>query len=259
MLKIHKLDYYISSNVFSKPQTPLRNVSNFEIELYSTGNNISVVNNKKYSQKIGNILVAKPNDKRYSIGSFECFCVHFSCDDPQISAALSALPTVFMPNDNAPVKKVFLKMLSAQNLDTLAKELFLRGSLLELISLLLSEKQNQYQGKYRQYIPLVLSACEYMEKNLQNHITLSDIAASANLSVGFFHKVFKEIKGETPNEYLLKLRIEKAQSLLQKTTTALAEIAILCGFQSQGYFNFVFKKTLGITPREYRIEKQVII
>lgn len=90
-----KIDYYISANVFSKSQTPLRKVSEYEIELYTTSGNISVINGVSYKQCIGNVLVAKPGDLRYSINSFECYYVHFTCRDSEICEALNTLPKVF--------------------------------------------------------------------------------------------------------------------------------------------------------------------
>lgn len=259
IFEVAKMDYYISGNVFSKRQTPLRKTEKYEIELYTTTGNTSVINGISHAQKIGNVLVAKPGDLRYSIDSFECYCVHFSCSDADTAAALNTLPDVFSPADTEAVKRIFMNFLASKDFDGISKTLFIQGNLMELISLLLSENTQKYCGRYEQYLSDVFMACDYMEHNYEQHITLADIAAAVNLSPGFFHNVFKSIKGVTPAEYLVCLRIEHAKDMLRRSALPLAEIAILCGFGSQGYFNYVFKKKTGLTPKGYRDKKQIII
>ncbi len=259
IFKIAKMDYYISKQVFSKPQTPERTTSNYEIELYTLAENISVVNGTRYRQKAGNVLVAKPGDKRYSIGSFECFCVHFSCGDPDIRAVLDTLPTVSAPADTEDIQRILKNLPASHAMNGSAKQLYLHGNVAELISVLANAETKRYRGKYDRYLPSVFSACRYIEENFGSRITLADISASANLSPGFFHAVFKEIKNTTPAEYLSALRIRRAKALLRESSLPLSEIAVECGFGSQGYFNYVFKNKTGLTPKGYRDKRQIII
>lgn len=254
-----KIDYYISANVFSKPQTPLRKTNEYEIELYTTSGNISVIDGTQYLQKRGNVLIAKPGSFRYSIGSFECYCVHFMCNDADISEAIDSLPPVFAYNDAEELEKVFKRLIKTHYLQGAAKTLYIQGSLMEIISLLLAENSKKYSGKYEEYINNISLACDFIKKNFEAHITLNDISAVANLSPGFFHKVFKSIKNITPAQYLAEIRLENAKNMLKKSKLPFAEIAVLCGFGSQGYFNYVFKKQTGTTPKSYRVRNQIII
>lgn len=259
LFEIVKTEYYISKNIYSKPRTPLRKTKSYEIELYTTSGNTSVVNGVHHNQKISNILVAQPNDLRYSIGSFECYCVHFLCFDPAICTELNKLPKVFATSDIDNLKKIFKEIQNMKNFSGVAKTLFVNGKLLELISVLLAETEKEYHGEYERYLSEINYACEFIENNCERHIRLADISQEVSLSPGFFHTVFKTIKGVTPLVYLLNIRIDRAKSLLRKSNISLAEIAILCGFGSQGYFNYVFKSKTGLTPKEYRDKKQIII
>lgn len=254
-----KMDYYISSNIFSKSQTPLRKVSEYEIELYTTSENISVINGISYKQKAGNILIASPGDLHYSINAFECYCVHFTCFDDEICRLLKSLPKVFAYGDSEIPEKKFKELIVANSLRGIAKTLRIHGVLMELISLLISENDRTYRGKYERYVDNVVSACDYIKKNFERHITLDDISAAANLSPGFFHTVFKSVKNITPSEYVTGVRMESAKEMLKNSDVALADIAVLCGFGSQGYFNYVFKKKSGLTPKAYRDKKRIII
>lgn len=255
----NRMDYYVSANVFTKLQTPLRQTDEYEIELYTTSGNTSVINDVVYKQKKGNILVAKPGDVRYSIGSFECYCVHFSCDDEEICEALASLPTVFAYSDTEVIEKKFKELIDAHSLRGIARTLRIQGILMELISLFVAENAGNYSGKYEHYIDNIADACDYIKQNFERHLTLDDIAARANLSPGFFHTVFKSIKNITPSEYLTGVRMENAKEMLKNSDVPLADIAVLCGFGSQGYFNYVFKKKSGATPKAYRDKKRIII
>lgn len=259
IFKISRADYYISKNVFTAPQTPKRIVTKHEIELYTVTNNKSAVNGTIYPQSPGNILISSPGDERYSIGFFECYCVHFLCKDKELTDVINSLPKVFTPSSSDNIKQIFKKLIHCQNLSGIAQTLALQGGMMELISEIIFENERTYHGKYSNYIPAVFSACDFIEDNYDRHITLSDVAAYVNLSPGFFHTVFKTIKKETPTEFLLKTRVDHAKDMLKNSNIPLSEIALKCGFGSQGYFNYVFKKHTLKTPGNYRTKKQIII
>ncbi len=254
-----KIDYYISENMSSSFKTNPRKVELYEIELYTTSTNTSVINGEKHEQKHGNILISKPGDIRYSINSFECYYAHFKCDDEQISVALNALPKVFAADNADIVTEIFKNIIRKQKTQNFQTSLYVQGKLLELISLLLIKTSHKYSGRYQEYVPAVKTACDFMKNSLESQISLSDIAKKVNLSAGFFHKVFKSIKGITPLQYLTSLRLNLAKDMLSGTNASLADIAILCGFNSQAYFNYVFSKKLSETPKSYRDKNQIII
>lgn len=108
------MGYYISADVYHAPRTKERKIKMYEIELYNTSTNISVVNNVNYEQKKGNVLVAKPGDVRYSINSFECYYVHFCCNDKEIVRELDMLPTVFSLGDSERIAEIFKNLIWAK-------------------------------------------------------------------------------------------------------------------------------------------------
>lgn len=254
-----KTDYYISSQIFSEWQTPLRRVNEYELELYTTSGNISVVDGVEYTQTAGNLLVARPGNMRYSKGAFECHCVHFLCRDPDIVRALERLPTISHYSDTEALEQLFLRLPEAHRLGGFAGQLCIDGVLNELLGQLIAKENESYSGHFERYAPNVERACEYMKRELEHPLTLAAIAGEVHLSPGFFHTVFKDMKGTTPAKYLTGLRVRRAKEYLRKSNRPLAEIAVLCGFGHQGYFNYVFKKETGSTPKAYRDRKQIII
>lgn len=259
IFEIRKAEYYISVNVFTAFQTPLRRVNEYEIELYTTSDNTSVINGTPYRQAAGNVLVAKPGDLRYSQGSFECHCVHFLCHDAELCEQLNKLPPLSHAHDAEALERLFRSLPEAWRSARLSGMLASQGALMQLIGLLVGEDNEVYSGRYLRYEPNIAAACEYIKKRLDCTVSLTDMAMQAHLSPGFFHTVFKDIKGTTPAGYLTEQRVRRAKELLRKSNLPLVEIAIRCGFGSQGYFGYVFKKQTGQTPKTYRDKKQIII
>jgi AraC-like DNA-binding protein len=98
----------------------------------------------------------------------------------------------------------------------------------------------------------ILAAIKHIHTNLNNEITISNLAEMSCLSTGHFTKKFKEITQLTPLDYINKQRIEKAQLLLHTTNQPGSFIADACGYKSNAYFCKIFKKNIGISPNAYR-------
>jgi AraC family transcriptional regulator len=109
------------------------------------------------------------------------------------------------------------------------------------------------------YISRINSVIIYIEKNIDKPLNLDDIACHANFSPFHFHRIFTALEGETPAEFILRLRVEKVARLLQEQkNTTITEIAYNCGFCNYTSFNRAFKKHLGMTAQEFRkFEKAV--
>jgi AraC-like DNA-binding protein len=82
-------------------------------------------------------------------------------------------------------------------------------------------------------------------------VSLSDVAAQANLSPYHFLRVHKRAYGETPHEFLTRLRIEKAKTLLAKGSHNVTEACFEVGFSSLGSFSNLFAYRVGLSPSEY--------
>lgn len=94
-------------------------------------------------------------------------------------------------------------------------------------------------------------AMEYIDSHLDQHISVSQLAALSYLSIGRFHAAFRDYTGRTPGEYVSELRMQRASVLLQETAWPINRIAAAVGYSSQAAFTHAFKRHFGLSPRRY--------
>ncbi len=98
----------------------------------------------------------------------------------------------------------------------------------------------------------VQSALQFIDGNFGKNIAVADIARSADLNPSYFGKLFKEVTGKTPQQYLIGYRMAKATDLLKFTSMSIAEVGAAVGYPNQLHFSRAFKNVHGLSPREWR-------
>lgn len=93
---------------------------------------------------------------------------------------------------------------------------------------------------------------KYISDNYNVDLRLEDIAEKFGLNYNYLSTYFSQQMGENFSEYLTKIRIEKARTLLRNTNMSIAEVAESVGYLDQSYFARVFKKIVGDTPTGWR-------
>jgi AraC-like DNA-binding protein len=95
-------------------------------------------------------------------------------------------------------------------------------------------------------------ARDFMRYAYGRPISLPDVAAHANLSPYHFLRIYKRAYGETPHEFLTRLRLVRAKTLLAKGSHNVTEACFEVGFSSLGSFSSLFAGRVGLSPSEYR-------
>lgn len=95
-------------------------------------------------------------------------------------------------------------------------------------------------------------ARSFIEENIDQPITLSQVAGVACLSTHHFLRLFKQVFEETPHQYLTRKRIERAKDLLLTTPTSVSDICQSVGFKSPGSFSWLFRRCVGYSPEGFR-------
>jgi AraC family transcriptional regulator len=95
---------------------------------------------------------------------------------------------------------------------------------------------------------------DYVEAHLDDEHSLENLAEAAHFSPFHFHRIFKALTGETINNYVKRIRLQKAGSiLLSDYERPVSEVAALCGFNSTAVFCRAFRTHFGQSTGEFRI------
>lgn len=93
---------------------------------------------------------------------------------------------------------------------------------------------------------------EFISANLEEDLSLSELAEVADLSQFHFARAFRKSTGQTPQHFLMEQRIERAKELLAKADLPLVEISLRTGFKNQSHFTTLFRKFTNLTPKIWR-------
>jgi len=98
----------------------------------------------------------------------------------------------------------------------------------------------------------IRKSIELMHSQLDQNLSLKDLAAASYLSTFHFARLFKKITSVTPHNYLAAVRTQKAQLLLADHSLSINSIAAQVGYLSSSHFTKAFRSATGTTPREFR-------
>jgi AraC-like DNA-binding protein len=146
---------------------------------------------------------------------------------------------------------------------TYANDLMREGYLLLFFSALIQEKHNIINKETEVYeYPLhvyIEHALEFIEHNYSKRIKVNDIANYIGITRSYFTNIFKKSLNMSPQEYLVKYRLDKAKELLKTTNLPVSTIAFQIGYENPLTFSKVFKSFFDISPSKYRTQNEEII
>ena len=105
--------------------------------------------------------------------------------------------------------------------------------------------------------PALLKTVQAMELNLEEPMSLDELAALGNISRRQLERLFRNLLNDTPSGYYLKLRLRRARHLLEHTSMSILEVSLACGFVSPPYFSRAYRAFFDLSPREDRRMLQV--
>jgi len=107
----------------------------------------------------------------------------------------------------------------------------------------------------RPAVPLarhLLRVRDLIDRAYAEPLDISALARSASVSTAYFSRSFKAAFGETPHQYLMSRRMERAKALLRSGDLAVTEVCLAVGFTSLGSFSTQFRRFVGDSPSTYR-------
>ena len=123
---------------------------------------------------------------------------------------------------------------------------------ISVVDRFLAEAGAIVEGPRQQVNPNMASLLEYIHEHYAEPITLAEVARQFHFNASYLSSYFASHNREGFNEYLNRIRLEKAKERLLTTDDAIADISKSVGYSDQSYFTKVFKKMTGVSPGRYR-------
>jgi len=130
-------------------------------------------------------------------------------------------------------------------------EVALRAKLLELM-VYLSRAYTSTDTTEAHALLRVGNVIGALENDFSRDWKLDELLKIAHMSRSNLMRIFRKATGQTPIDYLVRLRIQKAMDMLRNTDLSITEIALEVGFNDSNYFTRQFRGVIGKTPREFR-------
>lgn len=249
---------------------------NFEILYFETGEALIYCNSSPIRVGPGELIVVNSNDLHYGevlspllvyyVVEFDLSFIHSS----QIDLCQTKYMTPLVHNrilfrnqieQNKELLEEVRLLIDEYYRQEIGYELAIKAYLYRILVLLLRCYGNQTisgaeKERQRRTIGRITAVLEHMECYYTEKLSLDQLSAMANMSPHYFCRLFKNLTGKSPVEYINHLRLNKAMTLLREGELTITEIAMAVGFNDSNYFSRLFKKYKQVPPSQvlkYRI------
>ncbi len=169
------------------------------------------------------------------------------------------LSDIFVPADKPllyigfqdEIIKQFLEIIDTVHEEKPGFQQVCSGIAMHLIANILSISKNK-EFSNQEIERKIRRACIFLRENLTKTVNVEELADQIHLGYSHFRRLFKKYTGQSPAQYHLNLRLQKACDMLSSTNMSIKQIAFSLGFQSNYYFTRIFTRKMGKTPTEFR-------
>lgn len=252
-----------------------RTVVNYEFDLYLDGSHKINLDGVEYPDTDHCIIFRKPGQITSGKGHYNMYILtlDFSgiiCEENNIFRPVSGdlqpvcdfheleiLPSVFHPYHFEELRELMEKLSECSYPGVVDPELQ-KQYIKEFILLVLLDaaRSERVVQNYTEENHHVKNACDYISKNFTKDITVKNIAAHLHITENHLIKLFKKKLNQTPNRYILELRLIYARYLLLHSDESVQQVAYSCGFNTPSYFTKRFVQRFGIKPNQLVKDKK---
>ena len=173
--------------------------------------------------------------------------------DDRVSAGfLSPAKPIFHIGFSEEVISLYREAKDAADAEEPYSQQLLAGIANHLVGLVYSLERRLILGRNNNQVKLINMARLLIRDNLDNNLTIQDVAQRLGVSYSSLRKLFKEFTGVSPALYQQDLRLQRAKELLSTTNLSIKEIAFSLHFDSADYFSTKFKHKTGVSPGQFR-------
>ena len=209
------------------------------------------------------ILMPEGIKQSYSYVSgnpFRKYWCHFSAKVGDINLfKLLDFSQVSAVVDSNIIGRIFSELTSYHQSDHVYAHLLAKSKLMELLAyFIMNIDVDDITFKNLNSIKKLSKVLTYIDSNIEQNITIHELAEIAFMHPNYFIRFFKQKIGVPPIQYITRKKIAKAKDLLTSTTSSVSEISQQIGFSDLFYFSKQFKKIVGVTPTEFRKNTPII-
>ena len=232
-----------------------------ELQYISGGKAHIKIDGRTYLVQAGDVVVYNAGVLHDEAADLDCGMAFYNCAVKNLHAP--SLPeNHLLPHDTNPilhtgetagvVEKIFQEMfeqISQKKICSGAISFHLLNALLVILLKQIPHEKIFLQDKF----DASLRKCKkFIDENFTENISVVEMSEVANMSVSGFSHHFKKVFGLAPGQYLIRLKIGRAQKLLIGTDKTITEISMELGYENVSHFNNQFKKFVGASPQNYR-------
>ena len=214
----------------------------------------TVEEKKLFSLEPGSVLYL-PKGRPYIVRSGipgSCYCVNFQL-------VQNVCPEPFMQKSRNPARwlQLFHTMTHLWNCGQPGFQARCLSILYEMLAMLTEDHQASYLGGPA--VEAIRRAMQQAEENGSlsgEALSIAHLAETCAISETYFRRLFHQIYGLSPKQYLLNARFRRACVLLETSDDAISSVASVCGFESVYHFSRAFRQEFGVSPSAYRISRR---
>ena len=220
-----------------------------------------IINGKSFIAEKGNVILFKPDEVQdysyYKKDLTHAYWVHFSgheCERIFSECNLSDVHIISLSHTSE-IEYLLGKLCYYYHLEGNQCASICNGLLISVLGLVGHYSQSseiRYSRINSKNQALISSVVSRIKQNEIFEMNVAKCAEFCNMSPAHFTRKFKELVGVSPQDFITKSKLERAQQLLFYTDKSISEIAIEVGYNDPNYFSRIFKKTFQMTPKEYR-------
>lgn len=242
-MKDFQLVITILCNHKSGTNIPMEKHEQYELIYYRYGLGITIIGGREYTFSANTFALIPPNTWHDERHQADCELIFLRIQTAE------RFPTGFFADNQENIYRIVKAIYDEAILQNASYKEMISLKLNELfiaLKRLDSNGQTRKQGKNLEYI------INYISDNYHGKILFKDLAKQLNFSYDYFQHYFKEITGLSPQQFLIRRRIEAAEGMLAEDDCSCTEIAYRCGFSNSAQFSAIFKREIGVSPQQYR-------
>lgn len=250
----------------------------YEIELIIGGAGEMMTAGKHFKTMRGDVFFRKPGMETQGIAGYYSYVIAFdpvyqdsrqNCYKSKIpywifdentlipdEGHFNHFPDHYNSNKFSELEPLFANIVQAFANSKEANQPYMKAHLLNIMDIIgteLSDDRESHEKRtIRNNYEKIIACKEFIDTNLGSKFTLDMLAERCELSRNFFCRIFKEILGSTPFEYIIENKMVLAKNLLTTTNISVEQISAICGFDDLTYFYRLFKRSFQTTPTLFR-------